>query len=162
VVVIQGGVRVDRSGSVEQASCLLRWSHRLGGAAHCLARLVITAPSTPPVAVCSEIASNPDELGIIGDFAAVADAFVEVVASAVGGLDDPAGVIWVAHHGPFSSHDPTGPETFTEIALTFDGQRYHDDLVGDRLWGGDEVTRRVRPLRLKPVPEALTELNHAD
>ena len=162
VVVIQGGVRIDRSGSVEQASCVLRWSHRLGGAAHCLARLVIAAPSIPPVAVCSEIASNPDELGIIGDFAAVADAFVEVVASAVGGLDEPAGVIWVAHHGPFSSHDPAGPETFTEIALAFDGQRYHDDLVGDRLWGAEEVTRRVRPLRLKPVCEALAELDHAD
>src|SRR5947209_10812184 len=160
-MVIQGGVRIDRSGTVEQVSCLLRWSHRLGGAAHCLARLVITAPSTPPVAVCSEIASNPDELGIIGDFAAVADAFLEVVASAVGGLDEPAGVIWVAHHGPFSSHDPTGPETLTEIALAFDGQRYHGDLVGDRLWGGEELTGRVRPLRVQPVPGALAELGHA-
>ena len=162
MVVIPGGVRIDRSGTVEQASCILRWSHRLGGAAHCLARLVIAAPSTPLVAVLSEIASNPDELGIIGDFAAAADAFVGVVASAVGGLDDPAGVIWVAHHGPFSSHDPAGPETFTEIALAFDGQHYHDDLLGDRLWGVEEVTRRVRPLRLKPVPEALAELDHAD
>lgn len=159
VVVIRGGVRIDQVGTVEQVSCVLRWQHPLGTQAQCLARLIIDAPSIPPVVVLSEIASNPDELGITGDFAAAADAFMGVVASAVGDLD-PAGVIWVAHHGPFSSHDPTGPETFTEIALAFDGQHYHDDLTGDRLLDAEEVTRRIRPLELEPVPEALTELDH--
>jgi hypothetical protein len=69
-------------------------------------------------------------------------------------------VVWIAHHGPFSSSDPTGPETFTEIALTVDAQRYHDDRAGDRLLGAQEVIRRVRPLGLKPVPEVLADLGH--
>lgn len=64
------------------------------------------------------------------------------------------------HHGPFSSPDPAGPETFTEIALVFDGQRYHDDLAGDRLLAGEEVTLRMKPLGLKSVPEVLTDLRH--
>ncbi|MGH3671806.1 MAG: hypothetical protein ACRDSH_14410 [Pseudonocardiaceae bacterium] len=159
MVVSQGGVRIERSGSIQQVSCILRWSHRLGAQAHCLARLIIGASSTPPVAVLSEIATNPDERGITGDFAAAADAFIEVVASAVGDLD-PGGVVWIAHHGPFSSHDPAGPETFTEIALAFDGQHYHDDLTGDRLLTSDDVTRRMGPLGLTPVPEMLADLRH--
>jgi hypothetical protein len=103
VLVSQGGVRIERSGSVARVSCVLRWLHPFGAQAHCLARLVLGAPSTPPVAVLSEIASNPDELGITGDFAAAADAFVDVVASAVGGLDK-AGVVWIADGTTFLSH----------------------------------------------------------
>lgn len=159
MVVSLGGIRVERRGMVEQVSCVVRWAHPLGAQAHCLARLIRGAPTTPVVAVLSEIASNPDELGITGDFAAAADAFVELLASA--GRDvNPAQVVWIAHHGPFSSYDPAGPETFTEVALVFDGQRYHDDLAGDRLLTDVEVTQRVKPLGLSPVEQALADLGH--
>jgi hypothetical protein len=56
------------------------------------------------------------------------------------------------------SYDPAGPETFTEITLAFDGQRYPDDLVGDRLLTDVEVTQRVTPLSLRPVEQVLTDL----
>lgn len=159
VVSSLGGVRVERSDVTEQISCVVRWAHPLGAQAHCLARLVIGAPSAPVVAVLSEIASNPDELGIAGDFAAAADAFVQVLIDA--GRDvDPAGLVWFAHHGPFSSYDPAGPETFTEIALTFDGRHYHDDLARDRLLTGVEVSRLVKPLGLRPVEQVLADLGH--
>ncbi|MDQ4033918.1 MAG: hypothetical protein M3332_17420 [Actinomycetota bacterium] len=51
-----------------------------------MARLVVGAGPCPLVAVLSEIVANPDELGITADFAAAADAFVEVLASTVGDL----------------------------------------------------------------------------
>jgi hypothetical protein len=159
VVVGLGGVRVEGSGVTEQVSCVVRWAHPLSVQAHCLARLVLGAPAAPAVAVLSEIASNPDELGITGDFAAAADAFVQVLTDAKRELD-PAQVVWIAHHGPFSSYDPAGPETFTEVALVFDGQGYHDDLSRHRLLSGVEVTQRIKPLALKPVEQVLADLGH--
>lgn len=151
------GIRVQRRGGSEQVSGVIGWTHALGEQAHCLARLVLGAPTAPVVAVLSEIASNPDELGITGDFAAAADAFLEVLTGA-GRHVNPREVAWIAHHGPFSSYDPAGPETFTEIALAFDGHHYHDDLVGDRLLTEVEVTQRVTPLRLRPVAQVLTDV----
>ena len=153
------GIRVERRGESEQVSGVIGWTHALGEQAHCLARLVLGAPTAPVVAVLSEIASNPDELGITGDFAAAADAFLDVLTGA-GRHVSPREVAWIAHHGPFSSYDPAGPETFTEIALAFDGHHYHDDLVGDRLLTEVEVTQQVTPLRLRPVAQVLADVGH--
>ncbi|MBV8996028.1 MAG: hypothetical protein JO287_20535 [Pseudonocardiales bacterium] len=152
-----GGLRVECRGVTEQISGLVRWVHRLGEQAHCLARLVLVAPGAPVVAVLSEIASNPDELGITGDFAVAADAFVQALIGA-GRRVDPAHVVWMAHHGPFSSYDPAGPETFTEVALVYDGQRYHDELSRHRLLTRVEASQRVTPWGLKPVEQVLADL----
>jgi hypothetical protein len=69
-------------------------------------------------------------------------------------------VAWIAHHGPFSSYDPAGPETITEIALAFDGQRYHDDGSRHRLLTDMEVSQQVVPLELWPVEQVLADLGH--
>lgn len=158
-MVSLSGVRVERSGVAEQVSCVVRWAHPLGEHAHCLARLVLGAPTAAVVAVLSEIASNPDELGITGDFAAAADAFLDVLRGA-GREVDPTEMVWIAHHGPFSSYDPAGPETFTEVTLVYDGQRYHDDLSRHQLLTGGEVSQRIKPLGLRPVEQVLADLGH--
>jgi hypothetical protein len=158
-VVSVSGIRVERSGVIEQISCVVRWEHALLEHAHCLARLVLGAPTAPAVGVLSEIASNPDELGVTGDFAAAANIFVEVLLGA-GQAVDPAEVHWIAHHGPFSSYDPAGPETFTEVVLVLDGQRYHNDMAMGihRLLSGLEVSQRIKPLKLRPVEQILADL----
>lgn len=93
------------------------WHHTLGDQAACLGRLVVPAAAPAAAIVLSELAQNPDSLGISGDFPAAAAAAWALLAPHHAGIS-PAGTAWYAHHGPFSSYDPTGPETLTEVTLS--------------------------------------------
>jgi hypothetical protein len=140
-----------------QVDAVVCWPHHRGGEAHCLARVDVPGSQAPPVVVVSEICSNPDDLGVVDDFAAVAVAVLTTVRSQV--QIDPAAVVWLAHHGPFSYHDPAGPETFTHVPLRWDGERFHDDLADHRLLTSAEATEMLSgDVVLDPVSDVLDEL----
>ncbi|MEU8030698.1 hypothetical protein AB0C13_18940 [Streptomyces sp. NPDC049099] len=146
---------VDTEGT-RRVALLLQWSHSMGEQAHCLARLVLRQ-AEPPLAVLSELDSNPDRLGLTGDMAGAADAFI-VQMRPYADLD-PQQVVWIAHHGSFSSPDSHGaPETFIRVELPLGDSGFQDDLRGHHMLDDDQTAAVVGPLHLHPVPEVLTEL----
>lgn len=136
---------------------VLTWPHTLGGTGHCLARLVVRAAPAAPVAVLSELADNPDSRGISGDMPAVATAFVASFSSIV--RLDPDEVLWIAHHGRFSSVDDDGSdETFTRVELTWANDSYTGDLHGQHLLTPAQAAELTEPLKLAPVADVLADL----
>lgn len=139
------------------ASALLPWTHCRGGPAQCLARVRLFAPDPhhPPrraVVVLSELRENPRGHGITADVpGAAAAARATLLPEALA----PDAVTWLAHHGPFSTYDPSGPETFTELRPRWDGTRYTDDVHDYRLLPPDEAAALVRALALQPVDHEL-------
>lgn len=114
-----------------RVAALITWQHAVGGQAHCLARLVLRAAPEPPVAVLSELADNPDRLGISGDMAGVAVAFLAAMRPYA--TLDPASLVWITHHGPFSfPDDDGGPQTFTRVDLDYRDGAFRDDLRAAR------------------------------
>lgn len=132
---------------------IVHWQHRRGGPAHCLARLFSSA-SGQPVAILSEVRSNPEGYGITGDFAAAAEAMLRLMPATI----DPAAVRWLAHHGDFSYPDAGGaPETFTEVELVWDGQ-YHDELSRHRRLDPAQTAALQAQFRLEPVLDVVARL----
>lgn len=84
------------------------------------------------------VRDNPDSLGISGDFPAAATAAWAVLAPHPRG-GSPAQTSWYAHHGSFSSYDPTGPETLTKA-------RWVADLAYALIASGWVYTAFVRDL----------------
>ncbi len=138
---------------------LVTWRHA-GRDASCLARLIQPFDGGPATVVLSEIAENPDFLGITSDFPGAATAAWPVLASQASRVD-PRNLTWFAHHGPFSSYDPAGPETLTEVALSFDGLRLTGDLSGHRLLDPYVSNKLFTSWQLKPVAEVLARLGSA-
>ncbi|MFF0170206.1 hypothetical protein [Streptomyces prasinus] len=133
------------------------WRHALGGEAVCLGRLVVSPAAPTAAVVLSEIAQNPDSLGISGDFPAAATAAWAILAPHHRAIS-PAQTSWYAHHGPFSSYDPTGPETLTEVTLSYDGTRFHGELSGHRLLPAPQARQLIDTWQLEPVDVALDRL----
>jgi hypothetical protein len=132
---------------------IVRWRHRNGRDARCLARVFLTDPA---LAVLTEYAENPVNTGIVNDFPGAADA---VLAALPSGSVEPASVRWIAHHGAFSYFDSSGaPETFTAVELTWDGAHYQGDLRAQRLMPSAEVETRLANLSLEPVTVVLAKL----
>ena len=135
---------------------VVRWQHNSGGAAYCLGRLVVPPAPERPVIVLSEVAGNPDAVGLVSDFAGA----VPAALAALGQGLDPQSIRWLAHHGDFSSYDAAGaPETFTEVQLRFDGSRYHSELTDLHLLPHAEAETLRRSLHLEPVPAVLATLD---
>ncbi|MER6122875.1 hypothetical protein ABT173_09355 [Streptomyces sp. NPDC001795] len=134
------------------------WRHHRAGRAHTLVRAVYDPATHRAVAVVSELASNPDDRGITDDFAGVANAVLPVLRQAFG--RDLNEVEWIAHFGEFSYHDPSGPETFTRIALMADETGYRDELSGDQALTSADVEKLLQGLRLAPVAEVLARIGH--
>ncbi|CAM5701856.1 MULTISPECIES: hypothetical protein [Streptomyces] len=141
--------------SPPQITQLFRWRHRLNGQAYSLLRAVYDPNTGHAVAVVSELADSPAH-GITYDFADVADAALPLLRANLS--PHLASLLWIAHFGDFSSHDPGGPETFTAIALKVEGDGYRDDDQGDRRLTADEVTRLFHGRPLAPVPDVLAGL----
>ncbi|MFC4517968.1 hypothetical protein [Streptomyces ehimensis] len=135
----------------------VHWTHAIGRPAHCLARLVPAHGAERPVVVLTELADNPDARGVSSDVVGAAAAVLATEAAA--GLD-PQAVRWFTQHGPYSSYEATGAETFTEVVMPFAGGRYHDDLTGHRLLGPAEAAELAARLRLAPVLDVLAQLGH--
>ncbi|MFJ3861822.1 hypothetical protein ACIPRL_37110 [Streptomyces sp. NPDC090085] len=68
---------------------------------------------------------------------------------------------WFAHHGPFSSYDPTGPETLTSVTLAFDGTRFDGGLTGHSFLEAVAAARLLHPWQLPAVDDVLTRLSSA-
>lgn len=130
----------------------LSWEHRRGGRAHCLARL-INHNHDQSVVILSELATNPRGRGIAGDVASAAEAFLNHLRQ-IGTSLVPDSVIWVLHHGQFSSPDSFGaPETFTQVSPIWSDGRYVDDLANHRLLSEEEVERLLVGVTLAPVEQ---------
>jgi hypothetical protein len=142
-------------GESRDHAALVRWQHRNGAPAYCLGRLVIRPGLERPVVVLSELAGNPDAVGLITDFPGA-------VPAALAALDptlDSQSVLWLAHHGAFSSYDAAGaPETFTAVRVRFDGN-YRSDLIDQRLLPPEETDPLRQLLDLAPVPQVLSSID---
>jgi hypothetical protein len=145
------------AGGVRKIATILGWDHPLGGRAHCLARLVLRPAWGPPVAVLSEVADNPDRIGLTSDMGGAADAFLARMRAYA--RLDPDRLMWIAHHGPFSSADDDGgTETFTQVDLINRQGVLHGDLRGHHLLTPGQVLAGITPLGLQPVSRVLAEL----
>ncbi|MCL6738647.1 hypothetical protein [Streptomyces neyagawaensis] len=133
------------------------WRHRRAGRAHTLVRAVHSTTTGRVVAVVSELASNPDDRGVTDDFGSVADAVLPALRRAFG--TEPVEVFWIAHFGAFSYHDPTGPESFTQILLTAGPNGHVDDLTGDRTFTVRDV-EELLGRALEPVDRVLARIDH--
>ena len=146
-------LRTLPSGGQEFAA-IVHWQHQRGGEAHCLARVYLSA-SGPPVAIISEIRSNPEGRGIASDLPAVAEVLLTKAPFAI----EPAEVIWITHFGLFSYYDSYNPrDTFVSAPMSWDGHRYHDDLRNHRRMTETEVIAALGGAHPEPVPEVLARL----
>ncbi|WP_411101371.1 hypothetical protein [Streptomyces sp. cmx-4-9] len=136
-----------------QITRLFRWRHPLAGEAFSLLRAVYDPTTGQAVAVVSELADNPDDRGITYDFSSVAEAALPLLRTGLSA--QLTSVLWIAHFGDFSYHDPTGPETFTVVSLTVTDGRYQDDYQGDRRLAEADVIRLFGGQPLLPVPDVL-------
>lgn len=141
---------------VRQFRTILHWEHRFGPA-HCLARLHLPGPPDVPVAIVSEIRSNPGERGIGSHFPVVADALLSALPAEV--TVRPSEVVWVAHFGEFSSYEALdAPDNYLRILLAWDGEHYGGDVSGHLVMGRTEVDDVIGHIGLAPVAEVLQEL----
>lgn len=152
-------ILIDNSSQVRVITGLVRWRHALDRDAHCLVRLVQPASPEPPAVILSELASNPDAYGLTSDFPAAATAALKLLLPHM--ALDPQGIRWFAHHGEFSTYEPTGAETLMAVTLTYSGDRYHGDLRGQQLLSPERTAELFTSWQLEPVPTATARLGHA-
>jgi coenzyme F420-reducing hydrogenase beta subunit len=135
---------------------LVEWRHPLGEA-HCLGRFVGSPSGAEGVVVLSEVADNDNATGLSANVGGAATAFVQKIADRV--RIDSASVLWITHHGDFSSVDAWGsPETFTRVEVSVDKGRLREDMRRERRLGPQEVRNLIVPLGLRPVTEVLGDL----
>jgi hypothetical protein len=139
--------------SLPQVTRLLRWQHPLRGEALTLLRAAYEPGTGQAVAVVSQLA---DQHGITYDFSRVANSAWPLLRAELS--PDIQSIIWIAHFGDFSQHDPGGPETFTAISLKVTENGYEDDDDSDRRMTADEVTHLFGGHPLAPVPDVLARL----
>ncbi|MFI6205536.1 hypothetical protein ACIBAI_03960 [Streptomyces sp. NPDC051041] len=144
--------------SLPQLTRLLRWQNRWSGPAHTLLRAFHDPATRETVVIVSELADNPTDRGITGDFPSVADAALPVLRRHLS--PDLGHVVWIAHFGDFSSYDPGGPETFTRMDVTEVGGVHQENLHGHEPVTAQEVTALLKGHPLAPVPEILTRLGY--
>lgn len=145
------------AGIIAATSAVVVWPHRRGGWARCLLRVRVVRDDKSTAhgsttAVISMLRDNQRARGIGSDFAGCANA----AATAFLPATDPQTVTWYAHHGPFSSYDPAGPETLERVRLRWDGQHYLDPHDTDfLLLDPAEFAAQSRALQLEAVEELL-------
>jgi hypothetical protein len=141
--------------SVRQFQAIVHWRHKRGPA-HCLARVHLPQTGTP-LAIISEIRSNPDRQDIGSEFPTVADA--TLAALPPDAEVDPQAVIWVAHYGEFSSYDAyAAPEGFDRVMLAWDGAHYRGRSKDHHILKRDEAEELLAGVSLAPIPDVLREL----
>ncbi len=142
-------------------AAVLRWPHRRGGQAQCLVQLrrEVSAGEVGAGAqvVVSELRDNPRGLWLTDDVPGWAGAVLDqVVPRSV----PPERIRWWARHGWYSTFDPAGPETLTELELGWDGHQFVDDVHRHRLLPVEEARELVARWLLEPVDVALAALGH--
>jgi len=136
---------------------VVEWEHP-HGPAHCLVRYYGDLPDRRPLAIVSELRTNPYLRGITGDFAAVAETFLDRWEGMV--RANPESIVWLAQHGGFSSYDaPDQPTTFTRIDLRWEGTHYQDGYDRHYLLNAAGVADLIGGLELEPVPGVLAALD---
>jgi hypothetical protein len=144
-----------------RAAQVLEWSHP-SGQAHCLARFYQSPASGWPVAIISEIRSNPEGRSINRDFPNVATSFLAILAEDTTAENisvDARQIIWIAHYGQFSYYDAFSEERYIEIGLTWDGSHYSGNL-SDRIGlTRTELDEKLNGAVLQSVPDELSDLD---
>jgi hypothetical protein len=140
---------------------VLRWPHRRGGTAHCLARvrLLDGAGGDEPlqrgsaVVILSELRDNPRGLSITAD---VPGAVLAARHALLPAACSPEAVTWLLHHGPFTTYDIVDPaDTLTRIVPRGDGAGYTDDVHDHELLTPEQTAMVMRSLGLGPVEHEL-------
>lgn len=156
------------------AAAVLRWAHRRGGEAHCLLQLRRAAPVTNGpvtdapvtdgpdtdgpdvlVVVASELRDNPRGLDLTADVPGWTGAVLDQVLPRTVA---PGRIRWWVRHGWYSTYDPAGPETLTELRPVWDGHRFVDDVHRHRLVPVEQARELAARWRLEPVDVALVAL----
>ena len=140
----------------KQIRMILRFEHD-NGDGHCLARLVLREPPQPPVAVFSEIRTNPWGRSLGTDLGRVADALVKALGDSSAVQWDQ--VTWVAHYGEFSDwHIEGAPEGFFVTKLIYFNGHFHEGVADHRRLRPRAFEETVGDLGLDPVPDTLRAL----
>lgn len=136
------------------AAGVLRWAHSRGGEAQCLVQ-VRRDIGAGALVVVSQLRDNPRGLGLVGDVPGWAGAVLDqVVPRSVA----PERIRWLMRHGWYSTFDPAGPETLTEVGLGWDGRRFLDDVHRHQLLPVEQARGLAARWRLEPVDVALAAL----
>ncbi len=144
------------SGDV-RVKTILHWQHK-NGDAHCLARITLPDSSRTPVAVISELRTNPMGRSMTLDFANVATRFIYFL-NPIAELDN-SKVIWVAHYGNFSDYEYyPAPDEFVRINLKWDGKDYIDDITFHKSINTDQERERLSLNKLEYTPKVLEQLD---
>lgn len=139
-------------------SAILGWPHRRGGSAHCLIQLRTLEGPGEDVAttvIASELRTNPPGRGASTDFAGLAAAAADHIIPAARRGE---AIVWVVHHGPFSTYDHTEePDTYTQVHLEWDQHTGYLDPGphAHRLLTDAEAADLVAALRLEAVEDVL-------
>lgn len=105
--------------------------------------------------MASELRDNPRGLDVTADAPGWAHAVLDhLVPRSVA----PERIRWLVRHGWYSSYDPAGPETLTELGPGWDGQRFLDDVHHHRLIPVEQARELAARWRLEPVDVALAAL----
>jgi len=105
--------------------------------------------------VASELRDNPRGHGLTADVPDWAGAVLgQVLPRSVA----PERIRWWVRHGWYSTYDPAGPETLTELQLGWDGHRFVDDVHRHRLVPVAQARELAARWRLEPVDVALAAL----
>lgn len=135
---------------------LLTWDHRDGAPVRALIRVrgLETQPGALQVTVvASQLRDNPPGLDVLADVAGLANA---VCNRLIGPAVDRSAIAWYAHHGSFSSYDPTGPDTLTRVHPRWDGATFHaPDLDDEQLLDTEHADALTQALALSAVDEVL-------
>lgn len=108
------------------------------------------------IAILSELHTSPYGRGITSHFDSAANALFICLNANI--ALPPENIIWIAHHGEFSSYDAVGQDSLTRVDLKWTEEKFKDDL-SDELLNYDEITARLGTIELEPVFTVINEIN---
>lgn len=129
---------------------IVHWPHAYTGVAHCLARIYRLPEQV--LVVLSAVRSNPIWLGLTLDFPGAANALQSTIESL--GIA-PVAIMWIAHHGEFSSYDAVGPEEFSQVKLHWTNDAWVGNLADWHRLAPATVDQLQQTVALAPVLEVL-------
>jgi hypothetical protein len=136
---------------------IVQWENRLNRESHCLARLYFQ--HKPVIVLLSEIRSNfRDDYknpGISSDFGKVANALVKCFPEIFSA--EPEQILWVAHYGQFSNYDAVGPDSFYQIPLRFNEEKF-EDIYREKLLTQAEIETTLGSLEIENIYDVLREI----
>ena len=147
---------IQKQNGIKVIKTIVRWQHKRGGESHCLARAYVRPALGNALAIISEIRSNELREGIVLDFDGMANALMQCLSWEI--AVSPNDIIWVAHHGEFSSYNAVGQDQFSWVRLKWTARHFQGELRDWKLLDKKEIAEFLGILELESVFEVLGEL----